>query len=489
MDELSLARTRLAFNELFFLQYYLAHSKKYQRAHNTKPARILNRSILESCMRNLPFQLTDDQKKCIEEIAFDISQPYAMNRLLQGDVGSGKTIVALLACLLTIAGGSQCAIMAPTEVLARQHYATLARFAPPEVKIALLTGSVRSKGKKEFYQKISDGEIDLAIGTHALIEDNVAFRKLGLVIIDEQHRFGVAQRAALHQKGESPDLLVMTATPIPRSLTLTLYGDLDLSLIKQKPANRLPIKTLVLPESRDEGLYKSIEKYISEGRQCFYILPLIHESEKIDLESAVAVYERFVTKIFPLRRIALLHGKLSSDEKESVMKNFVEGNTDILVSTTVVEVGIDVPNASVMIIHHPERFGLSQLHQLRGRVGRGEYQSYCVLFHPDDISEEAKKRLRIIEKNPDGFAIAEEDLKIRGAGDFLGTRQHGEFAEFEFADLSSDYNLVLTAREDALDMAASVTDIDSEMASILENYGSAKYVTGTRLAKVLSLIS
>jgi len=489
MDELSLARTRLAFNELFFLQYYLALSKKYQRAHNTKPARQLDRTLFDFCVRSLPFSLTDDQKKCIEEIAFDISQPYAMNRLLQGDVGSGKTIVALLASLLSIAGGSQCVIMAPTEVLARQHYATLVRFAPPETRIALLTGSVRAKGKKEFYQKISDGEIDLAVGTHALIEDNVAFKKLGLVIIDEQHRFGVAQRAALHQKGESPDLLVMTATPIPRSLTLTLYGDLDLSLIKQKPANRLPIKTLVLPESRVDGLYKSMEKYVSEGRQCFYILPLIHESEKIDLESAVAVYERFIMEIFPHRRVALLHGKLSPDEKESVMKSFAEGNTDILVSTTVVEVGIDVPNASVMVIHHPERFGLSQLHQLRGRVGRGAHQSFCVLFHPDDISDEAKKRLRIIEQNPDGFTIAEEDLKIRGAGDFLGTRQHGEFAEFEFADLASDYNLVLAAREDAVAAAESIADIDAEMISIQENYGSAKYMTGTRLARVLSLIS
>jgi ATP-dependent DNA helicase RecG len=488
-EELSRARTRLAFNELFFLQYYLALSKRYQRLHDTKPHRIKNKSLFEQCRASLPFTLTNDQSKAIDEITVDLENPYSMNRLLQGDVGSGKTVVALLACALVISDNKQCAVMAPTEVLAKQHYATFTKLASSHIRIALLTGSTKSKEKKESYNLISEGKIDIVIGTHALIEDIVSFKNLGLVIIDEQHRFGVSQRAALHQKGESPDLLVMTATPIPRSLTLTLYGDLDVSSIHEKPSNRLPIKTLILPESRAEGLYKSIEKYISEGRQCFYVLPLIHESEKMDLESAVTIYDSFKSTIFKNRKVGLLHGKLKSAEKDDIMKQFSDGEIDILVSTTVIEVGIDVPNASVMVIHHPERFGLSQLHQLRGRVGRGQYQSFCVLFHPDKISDDAKHRLAILEINDDGFAISEEDLKIRGAGDFLGNRQHGDSAEFEFADFALDYSLIIQAREDALKYSQTINDIDAEINKIKTTYASADYLTGTRLSKILSLIS
>lgn len=488
-NELTIARSRLAFNELFFLQYYLALSKKYQRLHDQRPQRDIDKSLYLKTIENLPFELTGDQKTVLDEIIRDLANPYSMNRLLQGDVGSGKTAVAVLACTLAVAGGKQCAVMAPTEVLARQHFKVFQKLLPPSVRCVLLTGSLKAKEKLNAQELAASGNCDIVIGTHALIEDAVQFKSLGFAVVDEQHRFGVAQRAALHEKGKSPDLLVMTATPIPRSLTLTLYGDLDSSIIKEKPANRLPIKTLVLSESREEGLYKSMEKYISEGRQCYYVLPLIHESEKSDLTSAIQVYEHFRDDVFKHRRVALLHGKLKSAEKDEVMRSFAAGESDILVSTTVIEVGIDVPNATVMVIHHPERFGLSQLHQLRGRVGRGAHQSYCVLFHPDGISADSKSRIATIGKNNDGFIIAEEDLKMRGAGDFIGNRQSGESSEFEFADLASDYSLVYTAREEAVRIADSISDIEAEITSIRNNYASPDIISGTRLSKILSLIS
>jgi ATP-dependent DNA helicase RecG len=488
-EELSSARERLAFNELFFLQYYLALSKKYQRIHDKRPPRTVDRSLYDTTLENLPFELTGDQNTVLAEIMTDLSNPYPMNRLLQGDVGSGKTAVAVLACTLAVASGKQCAVMAPTEVLARQHFSVFGKLLPAGVRIALLVGSLKPKEKKSVQESAASGDIDIVIGTHALIEDAVQFRSLGFAVVDEQHRFGVAQRAALHEKGKGPDILVMTATPIPRSLTLTIYGDLDSSVIKHKPANRLPVKTLTLPESREDGLFRSMEKYISEGRQCFYVLPLIHESEKSDLTSAIAVYERFRDSVFTHRRVALLHGRLKAAEKEEVMRAFAAGETDILVSTTVIEVGIDVPNATVMVIHHPERFGLSQLHQLRGRVGRGAHQAYCVLFHPDGISAESAERISVIEKNSDGFAIAEQDLKIRGAGDFIGSRQSGESSEFEFADLAGDFSLVTAAREEAFAAAEAVADIEAEISAIRNNYASPDIISGTRLSKILSLIS
>jgi ATP-dependent DNA helicase RecG len=488
-EDLNAARSRLAYNELFFLQYYLALSRSYFRLTCNRTAKKTDGSILDSFIKKLPFELTNDQKKAILEISDDLANPFPMNRLLQGDVGSGKTVVALASCLLMLPWNRQCAVMAPTEILARQHYLTFSQFVPDGVSIAILTGSTPTSDRKEILSGIDSGSIQILIGTHALIEDQVQFSDLGLIIIDEQHRFGVTQRSALHQKGESPDILVMSATPIPRSLTLTLYGDLDLTLIKEKPKNRLPVKTLVLPEAREQGLFASMEKYISEGRQCFYVLPLIKESEKIDLESANSVYERFSNEIFRHRRVALLHGKLSQSEKESVMNGFKAGSFDILVSTTVIEVGIDIPNATVIVIHHPERFGLSQLHQLRGRVGRGAAQSFCILFHPDSISRESRDRLAVMERTDDGFIIAEEDLRIRGAGDYLGTRQHGESASFEFADLSLDYQLLLSSREDAIDAATHINDIENTLNEIRRNDVGNRYITGTRLSKALSLIS
>ncbi|HEY1406597.1 MAG TPA: ATP-dependent DNA helicase RecG, partial [Spirochaetota bacterium] len=314
-ESLSAARARLAYNELFFLQYFLALSRGLLRSKLIRSKRVIDTRLLESCVTALPFELTSDQKKVIGEIADDLAHPFPMNRLLQGDVGSGKTVVALASSLIMSAWGKQSAIMAPTELLAIQHYATFSRFAPPEVKIELLTGSTKVREKKRIIESVANGQTHILIGTHALIEDPVTFHDLGFVIIDEQHRFGVNQRSLLHQKGNSPDLLVMTATPIPRSLTLTLYGDLDLSLILEKPKGRLPIKTIILSEDREKGLHASLEKYISEGRQCYYILPLIKESEKMDLASATEMHKKFAETIFRHRSVALLHGKIPSDEK------------------------------------------------------------------------------------------------------------------------------------------------------------------------------
>lgn len=488
-ETLSRARIRLAYNELFFLQYYLALSRGLLRSKASRDPKPLDRKYFGHFIKSLPFELTSDQKKAITEISDDLSNPFPMNRLLQGDVGSGKTVVALASCLFIAAWGLQSALMAPTEILAIQHYETFRKYAPDNVRIALLTGSVSPREKKRISEEAVEGKIDILIGTHALIEDHVRFKNLRLIIIDEQHRFGVNQRAVLHQKGNSPDLLVMTATPIPRSLTLTLYGDLDLSLIREKPKGRLPVKTIILSEERRKGLYTSMDKYISEGRQCYYILPLIKESEKSDLASAVEVYETFTGSVFPHRSVGLLHGKMRPDEKEDVMSRFKSGEIDILVATTVIEVGIDVPNATVMVIHHPERFGLSQLHQLRGRVGRGTHQSFCILFHPTGISAESRNRLSVMEKNEDGFSIAEEDLALRGAGDFLGTRQHGETAIFEFADIAKDFSLLETAKKDAEELLMGISDYEEEVKRINIRSIDSRYVTGTRLMKILSIIS
>lgn len=488
-EALSHARIRLAYNELFFLQYYLALSRGLLRSKITRDKTPLDKTYYNQFISALPFELTSDQQNAIKEISDDLANPFPMNRLLQGDVGSGKTVVALAGCLHTSAWKLQSAVMAPTEILAVQHHKTFTQFIPTGVRIALLTGSTPAKEKKRIAEDTAAGNIDILIGTHALIEDRVQFKNLRLIVIDEQHRFGVNQRALLHQKGNSPDLLVMTATPIPRSLTLTLYGDLDISLIREKPKGRLPVKTLILSEDREKGLYTSMEKYISEGRQCYYILPLINESDKSGLASAVQMYEKFSITVFPHRKVALLHGKMNSGEKDDVMNRFKTGEIDILVSTTVIEVGIDVANATVMIIHHPERFGLSQLHQLRGRVGRGMHQSFCILFHPKNISSETKDRLSVLENNDDGFAIAEKDLSIRGAGDFLGTRQHGESSIFEFADIVRDFSLLESAKKDAECIIEKISDLEHEINEIKIRHADTRYVTGTRLTKVLSLIS
>lgn len=486
-DDAERARRRLAFNELFFLQCYLAYARKKLRIATQKREYSARITVVEKFITRLPFELTDDQKKAIEQIRESMNEPFPMNRMLQGDVGSGKTVVAMAASLLAVSRGEQTAVMAPTEILAAQHYATFTRFIGDDARVAILTGSTNKRQREEILKGCIKGEIDILLGTHALIQHDVAFNKLGLIIIDEQHRFGVRQRALLREKGESPDLLVMTATPIPRSLSLTLYGDLDITVIRQKPLNRIPVKTFVFSESKKNGVFNSIRKYVSQKRQVYYVLPLIEESEKLDLKSATEAFEE-LKHIFPEYAVELLHGKMPQDRKDAIMNDFKAGNIDILVSTSVIEVGVDVPNATVMVVQHAERFGLSQLHQLRGRVGRGSEQSFCVLMHPDDVSEEALARLRILEQTDDGFLIAEEDLKMRGAGEIIGTRQHG-YGNLEFSDLAKDIDLIVAARKEAdkaIEDAGSIANIDLDFDQLGVRFA---YLRGIRSKRILSILS
>ncbi len=487
-DQAEEARRRLAFNELFVFQYYLqrvrARLRKTGSPHRAAPAN----DAMEPFLASLPFSLTGDQRTAIADIEADIARPFPMNRLLQGDVGTGKTVVSMAAALLALGRGEQVAVMAPTEILALQHYESFRKLLPEGTRISLLTGSLHQKDRSAVYEAVASGETGIVIGTHALIQGGLAFRRLGLIVIDEQHRFGVEQRAELREKGSQCDLLVMTATPIPRSLTLTLYGDLDVSVIRELPRDRIPVKTLAFPESRIRGVYNSVEKYVAEGRQAFFIFPIIEESEKIDLKSAVSAYETLSHEIFPGRRVGLLHGKMPADEKESVMNDFKEGAIHILVATTVIEVGIDVPNVNVIVIMHAERFGLSQLHQLRGRVGRGTHQSFCILVHPDAVANDALERICTLTRNGDGFSIAEEDLKQRGSGEIFGSRQHGRDSGFEFANVSSDYELILAARAQAERLARDESLVE-DGEGIVAAIGRHALLRGMRTRRLLSIIS
>ncbi|MCS6873129.1 MAG: ATP-dependent DNA helicase RecG [Acidobacteriota bacterium] len=446
----SKAHRRLIFEEFFWMSFCL-QLRRRERIKEKKGTRIcLNESIRKEIFSILPFDLTNAQKRVVEEIFSDMVSDKPMNRLIQGDVGSGKTIVALLAMLLAVKNGYQAALMVPTEILAEQHAKNIKKLVEEKLpyKIALLTGSLKVAEKRRLHQEIAEGKHDLIIGTHALIQEGVKFAKLGLAVIDEQHRFGVLQRAELQARGYNIDTLVMTATPIPRSLAMTVYGDLDVSIIDELPPGRTPIKTVVLGEDKRAGVYKGIRREIGLGRQVYIIYPLVEESEKMDLKAATEMYERLRSEIFPEYRVGLLHGKMKPAEKEAVMQEFVSGRLHILVATTVVEVGVDVPNASLMIIEHAERFGLSQLHQLRGRVGRGAAQSYCVLMTSDKQTETAKKRLGIMEETSDGFKIAEKDLEIRGPGDILGTKQSG-LPEFRIGNLVRDLEILDIAKREA----------------------------------------
>ena len=372
-----------------------------------------------------------------------------MNRLLQGDVGAGKTIVALLAALVAMENGLQAAFMAPTEILAEQHFINIARLLQASrFRVALLTGSTGGAARRTQLAEIESGAIHLIVGTHALVQEDVRFKQLGLVVIDEQHRFGVLQRATLRAKGLHPDVLVMTATPIPRTLALTVYGDLDVSMIRELPAGRLAVKTLAKPESRREDIYALVREQLAAGRQAYVIYPLVEESEKIDVKAATQMADTLAQDVFPEYSVGLLHGRLKPDAKDRVMKAFAAGEVQILVSTTVVEVGVDVPNAGVMIVEHAERFGLSQLHQLRGRVGRDRHQSYCFLLYQSPLSDEARERLKATTETTDGFEIAERDLRLRGPGDFFGTRQAG-IPTFRLIDLVRDREVLEAARREA----------------------------------------
>jgi ATP-dependent DNA helicase RecG len=443
------AHLRLIFEEFFWVSLALT-LRRAEREKEPKGALIeLSEEQRELLPGVLPFTLTGAQERAVRRILEDMQSDAPMNRLLQGDVGSGKTAVALLAMLAAMQNGYQAALMAPTEILAEQHARNIKRMlARSEYRVELLTGSLRAAEKRRLHAALGSGEIHAAIGTHALIQEGVEFHRLGLVVIDEQHRFGVLQRASLRERGFNPDVLVMTATPIPRSLAMTAYGDLDVSVIDELPPGRTPIKTVVVGEDKRAGVYKGIEREIRLGRQAYVVYPLIEESEKMDLKDATRMYEHLRDRVFPHFTVGLLHGKMKPAEKEEVMRRFSAGETQILVATTVVEVGVDVPNASVMIVEHAERFGLSQLHQLRGRVGRGAEQSYCVLLASDKQTSVARERLGIMEETNDGFRIAEKDLEIRGPGEVMGTRQSG-VPTFRVGNLVRDLHILEEARHEA----------------------------------------
>jgi len=453
MEGGSEAHRRLIYDEFFFFQLGLA-VKRSGRVVDKGIAFTSGGSLKHRFHSLLPFALTGAQKRVIEEIETDLQAPVAMNRLLQGDVGSGKTLVAMSSMITVCENGYQCALMAPTEILARQHFSTLQEWAAPlGLRVALLSGSTAGGARTEILQAIADGEANLVVGTHALIQEEVAFNRLGFVVIDEQHRFGVVQRATLRAKGICADVLVMTATPIPRTLAMTVYGDLDVSVIDEMPPGKKPVRTLVQGENKRQAVYAAIEDELKKGHQAFIVYPLVEQSENLDLKDATKMAEHLQADIFPQYRVGLIHGKMKDREKEEVMRSFLENRISILVSTTVIEVGIDVPRASIMVIEHAERFGLSQLHQLRGRVGRRDIPSSCILMTDYRISADARKRLKVMEKTNDGFALAEEDLAIRGPGDFLGTRQSG-LPDFRVASILRDARILNDARQDAFDLAA-----------------------------------
>ncbi|MGA1601060.1 MAG: ATP-dependent DNA helicase RecG [Prochlorothrix sp.] len=456
--QLDLARSRLIFDEFFYLQLGLLRRRHRQRAHVTEVVLPVAGELIDRFYQILPFSLTGAQQRVVTEILQDLSRNVPMNRLVQGDVGSGKTVVAVVALLAAIQAGYQGALMAPTEVLAEQHYRKLVNwFNLLHLPVELLTGSTRAAKRREIHSQLCTGELPLLVGTHALIQAEVKFERLGLVVIDEQHRFGVQQRALLQQKGENPHVLTMTATPIPRTLALTLHGDLDVSQIDELPPGRQAIQTTVLQAGDRPQAYDLMRREIAQGRQVYVVLPLVAESEKLDLKSAIEEQVHLQDKVFPEFKVGLLHGKLSSGEKDQAISAFRDGETHILVSTTVVEVGVDVPNATVMLIEEADRFGLAQLHQLRGRVGRGAAQSYCLLMNKNK-NELANQRLKVMEQSQDGFFISEMDMRFRGPGEVLGTRQSG-LPDFALASLVNDQEVLHLAREAAAELMAIDPDL------------------------------
>src|SRR6266481_5581314 len=445
------AHQRLIFEELFWVALGLG-VKRGKRMKESKGATVkIDNRMKERIGSVLPFKLTESPRRVVKEIFKDMRSDAPMNRLLQGDVGSGKTIVALIAMLAAMENGYQTALMVPTEILAEQHARNIKRIlAKTPYRVELLIGSMKAAEKKAQHQALAKGEIDACIGTHALIQERVAFKKLGLVVIDEQHRFGVMQRAELRARGLNPEVLVMTATPIPRSLAMTVYGDLDVSIIDEMPPGRTPIVTKVFADNETDRkeVKQLLAREVRAGRQVYVVYPLVEESEKMDLRDATKRYEYLRDRVFPKFTVGLLHGRMKAEEKEDVMRRFVAGEIQILVSTTVIEVGVDVPNASVMVVEHAERFGLAQLHQLRGRVGRGAEQSFCVLLASDKQTDVARERLGIMEETNDGFKIAEKDLEIRGPGEVMGTRQAG-LPEFRIANLVRDLDILQAARKES----------------------------------------
>jgi ATP-dependent DNA helicase RecG len=461
---------RLSFDELFMLELGLAVIKKdtiLEKGFAFNP----EGKLLQRFRNSLPFTLTGAQERVFSDISCDMKRPHPMNRLIQGDVGCGKTVLALMAMVVAVECGYQAALMVPTEILAEQHYLNIYRTIEDlGLKICLLTGSKKERPLRE----IASGEIDMVVGTHALIQEGVTFKNLGLAVIDEQHRFGVMQRALLKKKAINPDMLIMTATPIPRTLALTLYGDLDYSVVDELPPNRRPVTTCLYHSNQKESIYRLIREEVNKGRQVYVVYPVIEESEKTDLRSAVIGKNAF-EKMFPEFRIGIIHGRMKAQEREQIMASFKQGEIDVLISTTVIEVGVDVPNATLMTIIHAERFGLSQLHQLRGRIGRGAHQSYCILLAYAPYGEEARRRLGIMLKSNDGFRIAEEDLNIRGPGEFFGTRQSG-MPDLRIANIVRDTVLLNEARKEAFSIIDEDPDLKGYpfMRKSLETFWSGK---------------
>jgi len=483
-DELTASRNRLKFEELFFFQLLLAKTRTRQEA--LPGISIPSSGPLEAQFLSdvIPFTLTNAQKKALKDIFGDLKSGKQMNRLLQGDVGSGKTVVAALAAIRAIDAGHQVAVMAPTEILCEQHFRSLSAFLLPlGIRVGLLTGSTPASQRKNLLAQIADGSLQFVVGTHAVIQDTVKFDSLGFCVVDEQHRFGVLQRASLFEKGSNPHMLLMTATPIPRSLSMTLYGDLHVSIMDERPPGRQPIKTKMVREKERDSIYKKMRSVVSEGRQCYIVFPLVEESEKLDLRDAVTGHEQLQAQ-FPGVSVELIHGRMKAAEKEDVMSRFVSGDVSILVSTTVIEVGVDVPNATFMLVEHAERFGLSQLHQLRGRIGRGKHASTCILMAEYKQSEESRTRLRAMEDTEDGFEISEIDMRIRGVGDFFGTKQSG-LPSFRIADLLLDQAILIKARKAAFALVERDSELKDPQNKALKEYFEAFVLEdGLRLSRV-----
>lgn len=467
MDGRSEAHRRLIYDEFFFFQLGMA-IKKFGRVLEKGLSFSTGGNLPDQFHSSLPFTLTNAQIRVISEIQKDLKTASAMNRLLQGDVGSGKTLVAMSAMITVCENGYQSALMAPTEILAKQHFATLSAWAKPVgLHVVLLTGSMAHVVRSEVLEQIKSGQANIIIGTHALIQEDVDFKRLGFVVIDEQHRFGVMQRANLRNKGINADVLVMTATPIPRTLAMTVYGDLDVSVIDEMPPGKKAVRTVLMGESKRQAVYEAIRKEIVKGHQVFIVYPLVEQSENLDLKDATKMADHLQKDIFPDDRVGLIHGKMKDREKDAVMQEFLDNKISVLVATTVIEVGIDVPRASLMVIEHAERFGLSQLHQLRGRVGRRDIPSSCILLADYKVSADARKRLKVMEKTTDGFLLAEEDLAIRGPGDFLGTRQSG-LPDFRIASIIRDARILGDAKEDAFALVARDPNLEKPEHAILK---------------------
>ncbi len=453
------ARRRLVYDEFFFFELILA-KRRAKFVNETGISLKENGKLTRKFMELIPFQLTRGQTEVIKSIVNDMAQPRPMNRLLQGDVGSGKTVVALYAMLVSVENSYQSAIMAPTEILAEQHFMVLSEILKKlNVESLLFTSSVRGSEKREAIQKIRNGKAKIIFGTHALIEEDITFKNLGLAVVDEQHRFGVMQRAALVNKGRNPDFLVLSATPIPRTIALTLYGDLDISILKEKPPRRGEVITRIVKESQKKTTFEFVKHELSKGRQAFVICPIIEKSEKLELKSVNEVY-REIVDVFPQFSVGVIHGRLKTPDRINIMNKFRHGDLNILVATTVIEVGVDITNATLMLIEHPERFGLAQLHQLRGRIGRGAQKSYCYLFLNRFVAPETYERIKFFEKNSDGFALAQKDIKLRGPGEILGKRQHG-LPDIKIGDLEDDRELLFSARDDAFELVKKDPEISS----------------------------